>query len=141
MAAVGKIQVSGLREFQSTLRAMDAGLPKLIRVALNSAAEELLAYERPRFPSMSGRARGSLKAQSSQRVARIALGGSRAPYAPWLIYGGEGRRKGRPAARPFIREGRDFGPYAALDARRNEITQIMQDALTQLAKDAGAEVS
>jgi hypothetical protein len=138
---VGKIQVTGLREFQKSLRDMDAGLPKLIRVALNSAAEELLDYERPRFPTKSGRARGSLKARSSQRAARIALGGSRAPYAPWFIYGGEGRRKGRPPARPFIKAGRDFGPYAALDARRTEITKIMQDALTELATNAGFEVS
>jgi hypothetical protein len=138
---VGKIQVTGLKEFQKQLRDMDAGLPKLIRVALNQAAEELLAYERPRFPSHSGRAKGSLKASSSQRAARIALGGSRAPYAPWLIYGGEGRVKGRPVARPFVRAGRDFGPYAALDARRTQITEIMQTALADLAKTSGFEVS
>lgn len=138
---VAKIQVTGLREFQASLKAMDAALPKLLRLALNAAAEEIIDYERPRFPARTGRARGSLKARSSQRAARIALGGTAAPWAPWLIYGGEGRVKGRPPARPFIKGGRNFGPYAALDARHEQVTQIMAQALTQLAHDAGLEVT
>jgi len=138
---VGKIEVTGLREFQRALKEMDAGLPKQLRIALNEASAEVIDYARPRFPRKSGRAAGSLMARSSQREARVALGGRKAPYAPWLVYGGEGRRKGRPPARPFIRTGRDFGPYAALDHRRERITQIMSDALTRLAKDAGLEVT
>ena len=136
---VAKIQVTGLREFQAQLRAMDAGLPKQLRLALNAAAEEIIDYAQPRFPRKTGRAAASLKARSSQRVARIALGGRRAPYAPWLDFGGEGRVKGRPGRREFIKGGRYV--YKGLEVRRDRVTEIMSTALGQLARDAGLEVS
>lgn len=138
---VAKIQITGLREFQRALKTMDAGLPKQLRLALNEASREVIDYAQPRFPRVTGRAAASLKARSSQRAARVALGGRRAPHAPWLVYGGQGRVRGRPAPRPFIKGGRDFGPYAALDHRRERITEILSDALSQLARDAGLEVN
>jgi len=133
-----KIRVTGLREFQAQLRAMDAGLPKQLRLALNEAAAEIIDYAQPRFPRRSGAAAASLKARSSQRVARIALGGRRAPYAPWLDFGG---RVGpsRSVVRPYIRGGRYV--YKGLEVRRDRVTEIMSEALTQLARDAGMEVS
>lgn len=136
---VAKIEVTGLRDFQKKLRQMDDALPRQIRIALNAAAQEILDYARPRMPSDTGAARASLKSSSSQRVARIALGGQRAPYAAWLDFGGQGKRKGRPPARPFLKDGRYV--YRGLDARRDQVTQIMTDALTQLALDAGVEMS
>jgi hypothetical protein len=42
-------------------------------------------------------------------------------------------------SRPFIREGRYV--YKGLEVRRERITEIMSEALTQLAKDAGVEIS
>ncbi len=136
---IGKIQVTGLREFQAQLRSMDAALPRQLRLALNEAAEEIIDYAEPRFPRKTGRAAASLKARSSQRVARIALGGRRAPWAPWLDFGGEGRVRGRPPKRPFIRSGRYV--YRGLEVRRDRVTEIMSTALAQLARDAGLEVS
>ena len=67
------------------------------------------------------------------------MGGQKAPYMPWLDFGGEGKRRGRPAARPFIREGRYV--YHALAVRKVEITQIMADGMAELARTAGLEVS
>lgn len=136
---VATIRVTGLREFQRALKAMDAGLPRQLRLALNEAAKEVIDYAQPRIPRRTGRAAGSLKARSSQREARIAVGGRRAPYYPWLDFGGQGRRKGRPAKREFIREGRYV--YPALAARRDRVTEIMANALAQLARDAGLEVT
>jgi hypothetical protein len=136
-----KIQITGIRELQASLRKMDAGLPKKIRLALNEGTAEIVDYAQPRFPKKSGRAARSLRAASTQRAARVSMGGRRAPHAPWLVYGGEGRRRGRPPARPFIKRGRDFGPYAALDARRPRIMEIMSEALTDLARESGLEVS
>lgn len=134
-----KITISGLREFQSALKQAEAGVPKMLRVVLNEAVGEVIDYARPRMPTKTGRARASLKARSSQRAARLAMGGQKAPYTPWLDFGGEGKRKGRPPARPFIREGRYV--YQALAARRTEITQIMADGMAELARTAGLEVS
>jgi hypothetical protein len=134
-----QIKITGLREFQAALKSMDADLPKQLRVALNEAAGLVIDYARPRFPRRTGRAAGSLKARSSQRAARVALGGRPAPYAPWLDFGGEGRRRGRPAPRPFIRGGRYV--YEGLRVKRDEITEKMTGALTALATGAGLDVT
>jgi hypothetical protein len=134
-----KIEVKGLREFQSALKQMDSGLPKQLRITLNKASELVIDYAQARMPSRTGRARGSLKARSSQREARVALGGRRAPYAPWLDFGGQGRVKGRPAPREFRRGGRYV--YPGLEVNRAEVTELMSQALTDLAKSAGLEVT
>ncbi|MEU5721571.1 HK97 gp10 family phage protein [Micromonospora sp. NPDC047738] len=139
MSEVAKIRVTGLRDFQRALRDMDAGLPKQLRLALNEAANEVIDYAQPRVPRKTGAAAASLKARSSQREARIAAGGRRAPYYPWLDFGGEGRIKGRPAKREFIKSGRYV--YKGLEVRRDRVTEIMSNALAQLARDAGLEVS
>lgn len=136
---VDRIKVTGLREFQSALRAMDSGLPKSLRLVLNDAVGEIIDYAQPRMPRKSGAAVGSLKARSSQRAARIAMGGRKAPYAAWLDFGGQGRVKGRPAPREFIKEGRYV--YQGLKVRRTEITEIMSRGLTELAQQAGLEVT
>jgi hypothetical protein len=67
------------------------------------------------------------------------MGGSRAPYAPWLDFGGQGRVPGRPGPRPFIREGRYV--YKGLAVHRDEITERMSVAFSDLARQAGFEVS
>jgi hypothetical protein len=134
-----QIKITGLKEFQAALKSMDADLPKQLRVALNEASDLVIDYARPRFPRRTGRAAASLKARSSQRSARVALGGRAAAYAPWLDFGGEGRRKGRPAPRPFVREGRYV--YAGLRVKREEITAKMSEALTALATGAGLDVT
>lgn len=135
---VGRIQVAGLREFQAQLRSMDGALPRQLRLTLNTAAQVVIDYAEPRFPRRSGRAAGSLRARSSQRLARVALGGRRAPYAPWLDFGGRvGPR--RSVARPYLKDGRFV--YKGLAVRRPEITEVMSTGLTQLARDAGLEVS
>lgn len=136
--SIGKIQVSGLREFQAQLRSMGAGLPKLIRIALNEASQLVIDYAEPRFPRKTGRAARSLKARSSQRTARIALGGKAAPHAAWLDFGGEGRKPGRPPRRPFEKEGRYV--YRGLRENRDEVTAVMVRALTGLATSAGLDV-
>ena len=134
-----RVEIDGLKEFQGSLRAMEAGLPKQLRTVLNAAADVVLDAARPDVPTKSGRARASMKARSSQRAARIAVGGKKAPYYPWLDFGGEGKRKGRPAARPFLRKGRYV--YPALDRTHDQVTEVMAQGLTDLAKSAGLEVT
>jgi phage gpG-like protein len=135
---VAKIKITGLRELQASLRQANKDLPKGLRIALNLASAEVIDYAEPRFPKLTGRAAGSLKARSSQREARVALGGNRAPYAPWLDFGGEGRRKGRPPARPFLTAGRYV--YRGVAERHDRITEIMAKALADVARGAGLTV-
>lgn len=132
------IEIKGIKEFQAALRAMDRDLPKQLRVAFNAAAELVVGYARPRVPSRSGRARGSIRVRSSQREARVAAGGARVPYYPWLDFGGR-VGPGRSVRRPFLTEGRYV--YPGLRANRDEIQAEMERALTELARGAGLEVS
>lgn len=130
----GKITITGLREFQASLRAMDSALPKMLRVALNEASGLVIDYAAPRFPRKTGRAAASLKARSSQREARVALGGRAAPYAPGEDFGG-----GRPQFPPYRPEGRYV--YKGLAVRRQEITDVMAAGMAALAREAGLEVT
>lgn len=134
-----RIETAGLVQFQKALRQIDADLPKQLRVVLNEAAGIIVDYAKAHIEVKSGRARGSIRAQSSQRKAAVAIGGNRAPYVPWLDFGGEGRRRGRPAARPFIREGRYV--YKGLRLHNEDITDLLAKGLTDLASAAGLEVT
>lgn len=131
------IAVKGLREFTGSLRRMDAALPKAVRVALNGCADFLIGKTKPQIPKRSGAAAASLKARSSQSAVRIAVGGRKAPYYPWLDFGGRVGR-GNSVVRPFFKEGRYLFP--TLRNNRDEFTRIMQKAVTDVAQGAGLDV-
>lgn len=133
-----RITITGIREFQKALRDMDANLPKQLRVALNKASDLVITKARPLIPVRTGRAANSLKVRSTQRTARIAAGGKRAAYYPWLDFGGSVGRAGS-VHRAFYKEGRYI--YPTLRKNREEITQIMAVALSDLARDAGLDVT
>jgi hypothetical protein len=132
------LRIEGLREFQRNLKALDRELPKALRMAFNEAADIIVRDAKPRVARRSGRAQGSVKARSTQTMARVSAGGARAPYYPWLDFGGAvGRRNS--VRRPFLPRGRYI--YAAYDRRRGEFVEGMQDALLTVARRAGVEVS
>jgi hypothetical protein len=130
-----KVEVGGLAQLSRGLRAVDAGAPKELRLAFNAAAQLLIDKAKPTVQSVSGAARRSMVARSTRTSARIAVGGKKAPYFPWLDFGGQGRRSGRPAAREFIREGRYV--YPTLRKIRPEIEKQLQDSLTAVIRNAG----
>lgn len=129
-----RLQVTGLKELQGALRRVDADLPKELRKTLNGVSQLVIDYAKPRVPSRTGRAAASLKVRSSQREARIAAGGSRAPYYPWLDFGGR-VGKGRSVKRPFYREGRYI--YPGLRANSAKITEVMEAAVVDLCRRSG----
>jgi hypothetical protein len=132
------IKIDGLSQFTRDLKKLDSDVPKMQRKALNSAVDIVIGYARHRVPSRSGRAASSIKARSTQTAARVVAGGNKAPYYPWLDFGGRVGPK-RSVKRPFIREGRYL--YAALGAKREELHAAIQDALVESAKAAGFEVT
>lgn len=131
------IQVAGLREFQAALKKMDADLPKQLRVALNAASQLVIDYAKPKIPRRSGAAAASLKVRSSQRAARIAAGGRKAPYYPWLDFGGS-VGPGASVHRPFYTEGRYV--YPGIRQNKDKIQETLETALADLARGAGLEV-
>jgi hypothetical protein len=132
------ITIRGIADLQRALRQMDADLPKQLRVILNQATDVVIDWAVPRIPRRTGRAAGSVKAKSSQREARVSMGGRRAPYMPWLDFGGKVGRN-RSVERPFLKRGRYL--YAGLEANGEDVQRIMAEGLAALAQSSGLEVS
>lgn len=133
-----RVGIEGLAEFNRGLRKLDKDAPKGLRVALNGVADLLVAETRKQIPRRTGAAAASLKAQSTRTSARVAVGGKKAPYFPWLDFGGAGKKSGRPAQRPFFKEGRYL--YPTLGRIRPDIEKALGSALVAVARDAGLEV-
>ncbi len=134
----GKIQVVGLAEFNRALRRMDAEAPKQLRLVQNDAAGLLIRRTAPSIPRRSGAAARSLVARSTRTSTRVAVGGRRAPYYPWLDFGGR-TGPGGATVREFITEGRYL--YPTLRRHRPEIADLLQGGLIAVAESAGLEVT
>lgn len=134
---IDPITVQGLREFQRSLRQLDAGLPRALRLANNEAAQIVVDWAQPRVASRSGRARRSVRATSGQREAKVTGGGARVPYYPWLDFGGRVGRGGG-VRRPFESGGRYIYPGYATN--RDEVQRVLVEALLTVCRQAGIGV-
>ena len=132
------IRIEGLAQFRSGLKRMDKDLPKGIRIALNSVVDIVVDDARPRIPRRTGRAAASLKSQSTQTKARIKAGGNRAPYFPWLDFGGR-TGPGRSVERPFFKKGRYV--WLSFADKRDEVTEALEGAMVDVARGAGLDVT
>lgn len=87
-------------------------MKELAQDVANKAASEV--------PKLTGKAAASIKARGNAKGASIAFGGSKAPYYPWLDFGGrikigkKGARTGE-RNREFIKGGRFVYPTIAAE--------------------------
>jgi hypothetical protein len=132
------IHIEGLREFSQGLKRLDDDMPKVLRLGLNSVAGVVVDQAQPRVASRSGRARRSVRAKSTRTAVRVAGGGKRVPYYGWLDYGGKVGRS-RSVVRPFNKQGRYI--YPAYYANRDKFDVMLEDALIDVARQAGMEVT
>ena len=131
-----KIEIEGLREFRKAIKAIDSDLPKMLRLAHNKAADLVVSKAKPKVKRKSGAAQGTVRAQSTQTSTKIKGGGRKAPYYPWLDFGG---RVGefRQISRPFKADGRYiYSTYFPL-RDSGEFQEILLDALDEVADAAG----
>lgn len=131
------IKIEGLRDFQAALKRMDGESQKQLRLVLNDSADVVTSGARRMVASRSGKARGSIKSASSQREVRIKGGGAKAPYYPWLDFGG---RVGRSNSikRPFLKDGRYI--YATFNARRSWFLERLEKGLSEMVRASGMDV-
>lgn len=131
------IRVVGLKEFRRNLKQLNAALPKALRMAFNGAADLVAGEARPEVARRSGRAAGTVKARSTQTASRVVGGGNKAPYYPWLDFGGRvGRR--RSVSRPFLKNGRYI--YDAYFDNRERYGELLEQGLLEVASAAGVEI-
>lgn len=131
------IKVDGLAEFVRNLRKLGADLPKTVRLAMNDAADVIIRRTRPLVRVRTGRAAASLRAQSTRTAVRVTAGGRRAPYYPWLDFGGRVGPQ-RSVRRNFIKEGRYL--YPTYERSWQEVYDVMVRALVDVVRGAGFEV-
>lgn len=132
-----EIRIDGLTQFTRNLRKADRDLSRTMRLALDRAAQIVIDEARPKVPKRSGRASASIRPQSTSTAVRVSAGGRRAPYYPWLDFGGRvGRRKR--TWRQFMKEGRYL--YPAYFAKRGEVRRILEDTLLDAISRAGVAV-
>lgn len=128
------VRVDGLRDLQRALRGISKEAAKELRLALREIAAEIAKSASAKVPRRSGRAASSYKPRASGAGAAIAFGGTRAPYAPWLDFGGRvGVNKS--VSRPFIREGRYLFP--TIGENSDEIKNRADEAMKRLADKYG----
>lgn len=133
------IKIDGLAAFSRNLKKLDNELPKALRIAMNGAANLVVNDARPRVPRRTGRAQSTIKARSTRTAVRVAMGGTKAPYMPWLDFGGRVGR-GRSVVRPFIKDGRYvYRSYFKLRDSGDIQTEITR-ALLGVAAQAGVVV-
>lgn len=129
---VEPIRVRGLNEFVRNLRKIDKTLPKELKAGLNEAAGVVVQWAQPRVPmGATGKARRSVRAKSTARMAQVTGGGARVPYYPWLDFGGRVGRK-RSVVRPFDKGGRYIYPGYA--AKQDEVQALIVEALVRTAE-------
>ena len=133
------IKVDGLRQFQRDLKTLDQNLPKAVRLALNESVGMVVDSAKPKTPSDSGKARGSIKPSSTRMLARVSGGGNRAPYYPWLDFGGK-VGKYRQVQRSFKKKGRYIYPAYFKHRDSGDFQESMVAGLIEVAKSAGIEM-
>ena len=131
------IRIDGLAAFSRKLRKVNADLPKALRVALNDAAGIVVDEARPKIPRRTGRAQASIKVRSTRTLARVSGGNNKAPYYPWLDFGGRVGRRGH-TVRPFLKDGRYL--YKGYFVRRDEFADRLWRALLGIAAAAGIAI-
>jgi hypothetical protein len=137
-ATVEQVKITGLRDFQAALKQMDGETQKQLRVVMNKAADLVVMEAKQRVPRRSGAAASSIRAGSSQRAASVKAGSRKAPYYPWLDFGGRVGR-GKSIKRPFRAGGRYV--YPAYGDVRTKVQDTLEAELAALARHAGLTVA
>lgn len=137
MTVMEPLRLDGITALRKQLKAAGEGAEKQIRPALNDAADVIVRVARPKIPSVTGAARASLRVASVGVKVRVQAGGTKAPYYPWLDYGGRvGRNKS--IVRPFYGGGRYLWP--AYDQERVNIMRLLDKRLADVIEANGLKV-
>lgn len=151
------VEVHGLRELRSRLKAAEGRSPKELQQANKQAAEIVAAEARRRAPKGPHQGGGNIAplyraitAQASSGRGIVAFGGARAPHGVVVNFGGTIPRRGQDTSvirklqaqhRSFEKAGlsvtrvrRREHIYAAIRAERAEVLREYEQALDRIAR-------
>ena len=143
------VEIRGIRELSKAFGRMDPDLRRELKNRFRGIAEAVARRARGKVDRRSGRAASSIKGRGSNQGAAVAFGGSRAPYLPWLDFGGSTGRGHRPGVywsgsikREWkgvpVGEGRYV--YPAISEERGDTQRVAEEAVRLVAQRAGFEV-
>lgn len=131
---ISAIRVEGLNRFSRSMRKVSADFPKRMRASLNETAKIVATEARARVPKKDGTLAGTIRPSSTTRMARVSMGGAKAPYAGFIEFGGRvGRNKS--IKREFIKDGRYL--YPAFFAKRDAVQHKLSSEIGRLIEDSG----
>ncbi len=134
------IEVVGLKEFAKSVKQIDRELPKAIRMTLNESVDLIAKPARADVPRGKGKAAKSVRTASTSNKARIRAGGKRAPYYPWLDFGGKVGRN-RSVSRTYKKGGRYIYPNYRRLRDSGKFQDSMQEGLQSVGRRAGLVIS
>jgi hypothetical protein len=134
------IRILGLRELAFAFKVVSDEAPIAMKSGLKGIVENIAGKIAGRFPSLTGRAAGSVKPKATSRGAGISFGGSAAPYAPWLDFGGRvGRNKS--IERPWMgRPGDGRYVYPTIKEEHANTNRELENLIVEVARNNGFKV-
>ncbi len=150
MAAAGRVELAGLKDFQKELRRIDKELPKELRKVHLTAAQLVAEVTRASFassPGVTSAVPASVKALAQQRSAAVRIGGAgKAQAALGHEFGGGKYGPGRPSPRgghttqfpPWRGSGANAGYhlYPTLRSKTDELVEMYGDGFERIARRA-----
>lgn len=136
-----KVQVRNLREITAAMKAANDGVPGRLKEYLLPVAQDVARVAAARVPRDTGAAAGTVTARATQRGAGVSFGGAKAPYFPWLDFGGSTGRGHVPrkAGSGSVKRAMPLGGryvYPAIEDSRDRIERGAMDAVLKAALDA-----
>ena len=135
-----RVKIEGLREFRAAVDNTQSGTKKEVRLVLNEAANVVVTDSKPVVAANTGAASKSIRAASTQSKSRVRAGGAKAPYYPWLDFGGK-VGKYRQVDRSYNQDGRYIYPTYRQKRDSGEFQETMLEAMEALATKHGLDVS
>lgn len=110
---------------------LGSGAERALLNVIRDVADDVVSSVRGRVPRRTGTAASTYRAMPTSTGVDVSFGGSRAPYVPWLEFGGKAGRSG--ASRPYVPRGRYLFPAMrkAIDDWESEILRGL-DGLSDL---------
>jgi len=145
-----RVNVRGIRELSAAFRKVDAEIGQELKDAFMAVAARVVAIAQQRMPHKSGAAMASVKPRASQKGAGIAFGGTKAPYMPWLDFGGSVGRGHKPGVAWSGAIGRDWlgkpggdgrYVYPAISEARDDTEAATYAAMEKACRSAGFDWS
>ena len=134
-------EVEGLIAMKQAFRAAHDGTQHAIQVRLKQVATLVASEVAGRTVVRSGRAASSVRAVATQESASVVAGGPKAPYYPWLDFGGStGRGHVSGAADSGAIKREWFGKGGSGDQEGRYVYPAIRDMSEVIAHEAGEAI-